>query len=222
MDLGSKNRLMPMQAELFTGNALFARIARAVCAAGCLPRKELYEAWEMARRVRRRVRGGRVVDWACGHGLLAHVMLILDDSSAGAVAFDSRLPPSAEKLQYALVNAWPRLRDKVALVEATQGPTLKAGDVVVSCHACGGLTDEVLHRAASARAFVAVMPCCHDVGSSDDGGLGGWLDAALAIDATRGAHLRHAGYRVFTQTIKREITPKNRLLIGIPEERAAG
>ncbi|OGQ25584.1 MAG: methyltransferase domain-containing protein [Deltaproteobacteria bacterium RBG_16_71_12] len=220
MDLGSKNRLMPRHATLFAGEGLFARLARATCAAGCLPRKELYEAWEMARRVRRRVRGGRVVDWACGHGLLAHVMLILDDSSPGAVAFDTRLPPSADKLQYALVNAWPRLRDKVSLVEATQGPALKAGDVVVSCHACGGLTDEVLHRAAAARAFVAVLPCCHDVGTSDDGGLAGWLDASLAIDATRCAHLRQAGYRVSTHQIKKEVTPKNRLLIGIPEERA--
>lgn len=220
VDLGSKNRLMPVQAELFPGNALFARIARAVCAAGCLPRKELYEAWEMARRVRRRVRGGRVVDWACGHGLLAHVMLILDASSPSAVAFDTRLPKSADKLQYALVNAWPRLKDKVSLMEATQGPSLKAGDVVVSCHACGGLTDEVLHRAASARAFVAVMPCCHDVGSADDGGLSGWLEGPLAIDATRCARLRQAGYRVSTHKIRGEITPKNRLLLGVPDERA--
>lgn len=222
MDLGSKNRLMPRQAALFVGEGLFAKLARAVCAAGCLPRKELYEAWEMARRIRRRVRGGRVVDWACGHGLLAHVMLILDDTSPNAVAFDTRLPPSAEKLQYALVNAWPRLRDKVALVESTQGPALKAGDVVVSCHACGGLTDEVLHRAAAARAFVAVMPCCHDVGTADDGGLAGWLDGPLAIDATRCAHLRQAGYRVTTHRISKEVTPKNRLLIGIPDERVGG
>lgn len=222
MDLGSKNRLMPRHATLFAGEGLFARLARAVCAAGCLPRKELFESWEMARRVRRRVRGGRVIDWACGHGLLAHVMLILDDSSPAAVAFDTKLPPSADKLQYALCNAWPRLQDKVSLVEATQGPALKAGDVVVSCHACGGLTDEVLHRAAAARAFIAVMPCCHDVGTSDDGGLAGWLDAPLAIDATRCARLRQAGYRVSTHQIKKEVTPKNRLLIGVPEEHAGG
>jgi hypothetical protein len=42
------------------------------------------------------------------------------------------------------------------------------------------------------------------------------MDAALAIDATRAARLSAAGYRVRTQTIPSEITPKNRLLIGEP------
>jgi hypothetical protein len=64
----------------FPDDTLFHRIARAACHAGCLPRKELYESWEVARRVRRLFRGGRVVDFGGGHGLLAHVMLLLDDS----------------------------------------------------------------------------------------------------------------------------------------------
>ncbi|NQT70427.1 MAG: methyltransferase domain-containing protein, partial [Desulfobacteraceae bacterium] len=79
MKKSSKNRLTPRQEAFFSGNSLFDKIARAVCRAGTLPRKELYEAWEMAKRVRRRYRGGRIIDLACGHGLLAHIMLILDD-----------------------------------------------------------------------------------------------------------------------------------------------
>jgi len=46
----------------FSGATLFDRIGLAVCEAGCLPRKELYEAWEVARRARRWFRGGRVID----------------------------------------------------------------------------------------------------------------------------------------------------------------
>jgi len=94
----SKNRLTPGQQSLFPGSNLFDKIARAVCRAGTLPRKELHEAWQMARRVRRRYRGGRVLDLACGHGLLAHVMLILDDSSNIAMAVDSAIPQNAETL----------------------------------------------------------------------------------------------------------------------------
>ncbi|MCH3710085.1 hypothetical protein LZC18_10085, partial [Campylobacter coli] len=84
----SKDRLTTYDLDRFPGGTLFNRIARAVCQAGCLPRKELYEAWEVARRTRRRFRGGRVVDLAAGHGLLAQVMLLLDDSSPEAVAVD--------------------------------------------------------------------------------------------------------------------------------------
>jgi hypothetical protein len=42
------------------------------------------------------------------------------------------------------------------------------------------------------------------------------VDAALAIDVTRAARLRAAGYVVHTQTIPAAITPKNRLLLGEP------
>ena len=36
-----------------------------------LAAQELYEGWEVARRVRRVFRGGRIIDLAAGHGLLA-------------------------------------------------------------------------------------------------------------------------------------------------------
>ena len=188
-----------------------------MCEAGCLPRKELYEAWEVARRVRRLFRGGRVVDLAAGHGLLAHLMLLLDDSSPAAIAADPALPPSSGKLHQAIAAVWPRLAGRVVFSTQDVGDvTLLAGDVVVSSHACGALTDRILERAVEARARVAVLPCCHNLDTGDDGGLSGWLDGALAIDVTRAARLRQHGYRVWTQTIPGEITPKNRLLIAEP------
>src|SRR5262245_37588657 len=93
------------------------RLARAVCHAGCLPRKEVFEAWETARRARRLFRGGRVFDLAGGHGLLAHVMLLLDDSSPCAIVVDTTLPPSHAALHDALVTTWPRLRGRIEFVE---------------------------------------------------------------------------------------------------------
>jgi hypothetical protein len=44
----SKARLTGHDLDRFQGETLFDRIARATCEAGCLPRKELYEAWEVA------------------------------------------------------------------------------------------------------------------------------------------------------------------------------
>ena len=223
MDRSSRNCLNLRHLDRFSGDSLFDRIARAVCGAGCLPRKELYEAWEVARRVRRRFRGGRVVDLACGHGLLAQILLLLDNSSPAALAVDLQIPPSAGTLTAALAETWPRLEGRIRYAAGDLGQiALAPDDLVVSVHACGGLTDLVLERALAARTRVAVLPCCHNLDLGDRGGLEGWLDGPLAIDATRAARLRAHGYRVYTQTIPADITPKNRLLLAEPAENSAG
>ena len=213
----SRGRLTSRDADRFPGSTLFDRIGRAVCEAGCLPRKELYEAWEVARRARRLFRGGRVVDLGGGHGLLAHVMLILDDSSPAAVVVDKASPPCAEAVSAALVRAWPRLADRVSRVTADlDAVVIHSDDVVVASHACGRLTDVAIEKAAASGARLAVLPCCHDVAACDTAGLEGWMDDALAIDAVRAVRLRERGYRVWTQAIPGDITPKNRLLLAAP------
>ena len=213
----SRGRLTAYDLGRFPDDTLFHRLARAVCQAGCLPRKELFEAWETARRVRRLFRGGRVVDVGGGHGLLAHVMLLLDDSSRDAVVVDTTLPPSSARLHDALIAAWPRLAERVTFIAGrVEDVALAPDDIVVSVHACGSLSDVVLERAAAARARVAVLPCCHNLDVHDDGDLTGWMDGAMAADVVRALRLEQQGYRIWTQTISQDITPKNRLLIGEP------
>jgi hypothetical protein len=202
----SRSRLTGRDVDRFPEDTLFHRVARAACHARCLPRKELYETWEMARRVRRLFRGGRVIDLGAGHGLLAQVMLLLDDSSPSAVVIDKTLPPSS-----------PRLCGRITFVASPLDEVeISEDDVVVSSHACGALTDRVLERAVAANARVAVLPCCHDLKSNDARGLSGWMDGPVAIDVMRAVRLTERGYRIWTQTIPTDITPKNRLLLGAP------
>jgi len=201
-DPSSRGRLTDYDLGRFTADTLFDRLGRAVCRAGCVPRKELYEAWEVARRVRRHIRGGRIVDLAGGHGLLAQAMLLLDDASPSALVVDKAIPSSAAVLHDALVQAWPRLAGRVTFAAGDIGRvSLFADDVIVSSHACGALTDAVLRLAADARASVAVLPCCHDRRSCDAGVLEGWVDPALAIDVMRAVELERRRYRVMTLRI---------------------
>ena len=217
----SRGRLTDRDIDRFPDDTLFHRVARAVCHAGCLPRKELYEAWETGRRVRRLFRGGRVVDLGAGHGLLAQVMLLLDDSSPTALVVDRALPASSAKLHDVLASTWPKLTGRITFLQsALDEVDLLPTDVVVSSHACGTLTDLVLDRAVAARARVAVLPCCHDLAACETGVLSGWIDGPLAVDVVRAMRLEQQGYRVWTQSIPADITPKNRLLIGEPEAAA--
>jgi len=221
-DPGSDARLTPYDLGRFSGSTLFDRLGRAVCQAECLPRKELYEAWEVARRTRRRCRGGRVLDVAGGHGLLAFVLLLLDDTSPEALVVDPAPPPSGAAIARVLVDAWPRLAGRVRRVPAPLTPDLaRPGDLVVSCHACGALTDRVLDAAIAARARVAVLPCCHDRATCNPGPLLGWMDLGLAVDAVRAQRLGSHGYRVWTQVIPDTITAKHRLLVGVPADWSA-
>lgn len=218
--LSSRKRLGPNALGRFEGETLFARLARTLCEADCLPAKELFESWEVARRTRRFFRGGRVLDLAAGHGLLAYCLLLLDDSSPEAICVDRRMPGSAQKIREVMELRWPRLQNRVRFIEGPfSSVPVQAGDLVVSCHGCGQLTDDVLDLAIGAGARVAVLPCCQALNTADTGGLSGWLDGPLAVDVTRAARLRNAGYQVRTQTIPEEITPKNRLLLGEPPSR---
>ncbi len=171
----------------------------------------------MARRVRRIFRGGRVVDLACGHGLLAHIMLLLDDSSPEALAVDLDFNANTRRLSQIIMDRWPRLKDRIHFVRSRiENFELGSDDLVVSVHACRGLTDTIIDSAARAGARLAVLPCCHDTKTGNLGGLEGWLDGPLAIDVTRAVRLHTAGYTIMTRTIPEDITPKNRLLIAQP------
>jgi len=221
MKKSSKSRLMPRHESIFKTDNLFDRIARAVCRAGTLPRKELYESWETARRVRRKYRGGRVVDLACGHGLLAHIMLILDNGSDHAIAVDARIPDNAGKLSASLIESWPRLENRIHYRQMRiKDVEICPSDLVVSAHACGSLTDLVIDKAVEANARVAVLPCCHNLKTCATGSLTNWMDVSLAIDAVRATGLAAKGYVITTQKIPEIITPKNRLLMGHPIEQS--
>jgi hypothetical protein len=220
----SRSRLTSYDLKYFQGTTLFDRIGRVLCEPCCVPRKELFESWEFAKRIQRRHRhqGGRVLDLACGHALVAHFLLLLDDTLESALAVDRRVPQSAARISEALVGTWPRLAGRIQIVEQEiEQVEVRADDLLVSAHACGGLTDEILSKAISASARVVVMPCCQSIGKNDRGGMDGWLDPDLAVDVTRAARLRAHGYAVHTQRIPESITPKNWLLFGDPRPTAA-
>jgi hypothetical protein len=160
----SRGRLTSRDLDRFAGDTLFDRVARAVCRAGCLPRKELYEAWEVARRVRRLFRGGRVVDLGAGHGLLAQIMLVLDDSSRARACRGQGTPPSAMKLRGGAVEA---CGCPTSLVTPRDEEILPTDVVVSSSHA--PRTPDVIRGVPPWRA-VAVLPCCVTISRLRDAG----------------------------------------------------
>ena len=213
----SRSRLNRKHLEHFAGETLFDKIGRVVCEAECLPRKELFEAWEFAKRVRRRFRGGKVIDCAAGHGLVARILLILDNTSPSALCVDPNRPLSFDRLTPGIEASWPRLAGRVVYNEGNVDDGLVDSTcLLVSVHGCGSITDDVITLAIKHRCRVAVLPCCQSAKDCDPGGLEGWFPIAEAVDATRVARLKSAEFDVFTTQIPSDVTEKNRLLIAEP------
>ena len=213
----SRARMNRYASHHFVGDTLFARLGRAVCAAEAIPRKEFFETWEVAKKLRHRLRGRPIVELAAGHGFLSALLILFDDAIPSATCVDLSKPLSHERLYGSLIEVWPRLEGRVGYEQCRiEEVAIPPEALVVSVHACGTITDLVLDRAIAQGNPVAVVPCCHDFDRSDDGGLTPWMEPSLAIDAARAARLANAGYRVVATTIPEDITPRNRLLIGLP------
>jgi hypothetical protein len=131
----------------------------------------------------------RIVDLGAGHGLLAQILLLLDDSSPCALAVDKSGAGVECEAARALVLQWPRIAGRVTFAAGPlEDVVILPDDIVVSCHACGSLTDLVLERGAPHAC--AVLPCCHDLAAGDARDLAGWVDGPLAIDIMRAVRLR--------------------------------
>ena len=124
----SRGRLTAYDLDRFPGQTLFDRLGRAVCNAGCLPRKELYEAWEVARRVRRRFRGGRVIDLACGHGRHARFLavrghpVLAGDRDAAALATLAGVTGIETQVADLEQGIWPLGRQRFDAIVVTHYP----------------------------------------------------------------------------------------------------
>lgn len=220
---GSRNKLSPSHARYYPDEGLLDALGRAICAVDCLPRKELHEAWEMATRIRTWLAGDptvRVVDLCAGYGLLAQVLLLQGcDPRTTALAVDVRPAKNHVLVHAAVVAAFPDLVGRITFERARlEDVTLGAGDVVVSAHACGALSDAVLSRAAAVGARVALMPCCHRTRRRPD--LASLADPAARIDEERAMWLVERGYDVCVDAIPANVSGKNRLLLGRPRSGA--
>jgi hypothetical protein len=181
--LGSRSKLTDADAHRFDDSTPFGSFARAVCSAGVLPRKELFECWEVGTRLHEAFpTAPRVADCAAGHGLLAWVCAFLaaSDSHQGgptmgglsracwrtAVAIDVARPASADALAAAITGRFKMLDGAVEYVEgsvdaidADDGETL-----LVGVHACGDLTDRIIDAAVRGEMSpLALLPCCHSL-----------------------------------------------------------
>jgi hypothetical protein len=219
---GVKARIDQRVDALFPTDNLPERLLRALAARRALPVKEVFESFEFFERVRRRLRAPVVADLCCGHGLTGLLFAVFVRQVQEVILLDRRQPRTHQIVYEALLSEAPWIEGRVRYVEATlsrarKQELLPAGCSVVAVHACGKRTDRCLDLALATGGRVAVMPCCY-FGTAEAAPrvLAETLGPELASDIDRSYRLERAGYQVQWSAIPEQITPKRRILIGLP------
>ena len=162
---------------------LFDKFATAVCHAGVVARKEVFETWASALYIHYTFLRNdnssenssgiepikRIVDVAAGHGLLAWALLLLsdhdernNDNELTVFCLDVQMPPSAEIIHTNMIQQWPHLNERFDYVEARLEQLVPHKScLLASVHACGILSDILVATAAEHQMPLAVVPCCH-------------------------------------------------------------
>ncbi len=222
VDAHSRARGIRDLEQVFPGDSLEHKLARALLAERAVPWKEVLESFELFMRVRKRIRQPVVADLCAGHGLTGVLFAAYDRVVEEVVLVDRRRTDSFDTVLRCVGEVAPWVPAKVRYVEGDLGSVeLPQGSGVIGVHACGSATDAVMDVALKVRGPVGLLPCCHaHAGCAAPDALKRHLGVAMATDVHRTYRLEEAGYRVRWTAIPEAITPKNRVILAWPVDGA--
>ena len=214
----------PDQPRTFPGEGPVDRFARALCEHRATCFREVIESFEFFALARKHARREVVADLCGGHGLVAVLFVMFEREVERALVLDRSRPDSFDRILMAAEQAAPWTAGRIDYVQSNlrNAPKLVPPEAgLVSVHACGIRTDRVLELAIANHAPVAVMPCCHPVGTS---GAPAAVKKALqhaAVDVDRTYQLEAAGFHVRWSSVSDRITRMNRVILARPRRTAS-
>eukprot|EP00658_Telonema_sp_P-2_P048086 TRINITY_DN3659_c0_g1_i2.p1 TRINITY_DN3659_c0_g1~~TRINITY_DN3659_c0_g1_i2.p1 ORF type:complete len:303 (+),score=87.89 TRINITY_DN3659_c0_g1_i2:99-1007(+) len=197
--------------------------------------KELKEAFAFFRRIDKPLFPGRVaqslvVDACASHGLVG-LLLCAYRRAERVVMVDPNQPRSYHTMREAWRGFIPEdaevIYDQRCLGDALGGwlEQHAPGEVsVVGVHACQHLSAQIVEACLARGAGFAVMPCCHKdhQGSMKEAAKALELPLGVVMDlAMVGKVQASPGYLCKLKTVDSEITPQNRIIIGVRNDAQA-
>mmetsp|Transcript_5215 Transcript_5215/g.9927 ORF Transcript_5215/g.9927 Transcript_5215/m.9927 type:complete len:325 (+) Transcript_5215:215-1189(+) len=176
-----------------------------------------------------------VIDVCGGHGMIAMLFLVFRKAKT-AIVLDKEPRESLNVMWKAWQDFLPHrgsLQVELGDFRRTLPEALTKFEankvVVVACHACSHLSDEVLQMCSHAHVDFAVMPCCHrdqardvDRGQIKHAADECNISLGLAMDLVRMGRMQALGYFMRFRTVDAKISPHNRILIGVAGGRDVG
>ena len=138
---------------------------------GKLKHKELFEGFSMARLVQKHTWHQRrlcldVIDMCAGSGIVG-IFLALMHARRKVLALDRRQSVLAAQLHEHIGAHFPGLQERLHWKTEDLRPVGGSASmnlpkaVVVACHACGLLSDEVIATATANLRPLVLLPCCY-------------------------------------------------------------
>jgi hypothetical protein len=221
----SRVRLWEFADQHLPEDTFDTRIIRALAQTRVIGPKEALESFEFYTRVKRRMRAPSMADLCCGHGLVGLLFGAMERSVERVTLMDVRRTEGSKAILDAVISVAPWLEPKLTWIECESEEMvnhLEPGTSITGVHACGKLTDRCLDIARDIGGPVAVMPCCY--GPNQTRGpevLKRMLDPWVVTDVDRTYRLESYGFKVDWQFIPKLITPRNRIILGLPRGRSA-
>ncbi len=172
-----------------------------------------------------------VNDLCSGHGLTGMIFAACNPpgrlkASMRVLLVDQSEPQSHSILRNLISEVCPWVnQDTVQFVEAdlddyvaktlSSNVATDEASIIISTHACGSLTDDVIRFGIESQAAsVSVMPCCY-TGTAKGApyGVQRMLGVSLSADIRRSFLLQESGYHVDFAAVPKAITPMNRLIV---------
>ncbi len=182
--------------------------------------KELIESLEVYACVRRRLKGRKVVDLCCGHGLTGLLFAVFDRQVEQVILVDRHQTKLAKLVRESIFEAFPEVAPRVTTLQTTLARLPEVTDdqtALIAVHACGSRTDRCLELAIKTRCPVALVPCCYTgTGQDAPAALREALGVPVATDVGRTYRLTQAGFTVEWDSIPEAITPMNRVILARP------
>ena len=226
-----------------TMNILKAIVTHLACNDAPVDTKEVAESIEFYLRSGKRVIGAAkrilqnngsikqsmvIEDLCSGHGLTGMLFAACNHperlkTSMKVVLVDQSEPGSHSILRNLISDICPWVNEAtVNFVESDLDGYTKSkhnssdeASIIISTHACGSLTDDVIKYAVqSSAASVTVMPCCYTgTAKGTPFGVQRMYGVRETADIKRSFYLHENGYHVDFAAIPKAITPMNRLIV---------
>lgn len=174
------------------------------------------------------VRYGLLDNFFCGNNLVTWFWLA-EKPALRSKSYDIIKTNKSRRLKEKIESYFPTLASRNNFFEIDLTSSWPAREdnqrpLAIAVHACGNLSDIFIKNCVGQRVPFALAPCCHKkksfvVSPKEYPPEADYDDTTFDFyqDKIRIKYAVEQGYRVFLESLPKEITPKNTILLGVPQ-----